>query len=107
MASSEIRAGDRVITIGDVATVLDTTKEPEGATLIDDREVVSVLLYKEVGANTIAATAGAGSGSSPCSQRTVPWPIGSSEHTTSSAPRRSSARQLPRMSMIASTAPTS
>jgi hydrophobic/amphiphilic exporter-1 (mainly G- bacteria), HAE1 family len=42
-----------IITIEDVATVLDTVKEPEGATLLGEDEVVSMLLYKEVGANTI------------------------------------------------------
>jgi len=57
IAETEIPAsGDRVITIADVATVHDTTKEPEGATLIGDLEVVSILLYKEVGANTISVT---------------------------------------------------
>ena len=57
IADTEIPAsGNRVITIADVAVVRDTTKEPEGATLIDDREVVSILLYKEVGANTISVT---------------------------------------------------
>ncbi|MDO9695295.1 MAG: efflux RND transporter permease subunit [Candidatus Latescibacteria bacterium] len=49
------RAG--LITVGDVAEVLDTVKEPEGLTLINGRETVSLLLYKEVGANTIRATA--------------------------------------------------
>ncbi len=57
IAATEIpAAGDRVITIGDVAEVLDTTREPEGATLMGDHEVVSILLYKEVGANTIGVT---------------------------------------------------
>jgi hydrophobic/amphiphilic exporter-1 (mainly G- bacteria), HAE1 family len=45
-----------VITVNDIAEVLDTIKEPEGATLLSDEEVVSILLYKEVGANTIAVT---------------------------------------------------
>jgi len=49
------RAG--LITVGDVAEVLDTVKEPEGLTLIGGREAVSLLVYKEVGANTIRATA--------------------------------------------------
>jgi len=45
-----------VITIADVADVMDTVKEPEGATLLGEDEVVSMLLYKEVGANTIDVT---------------------------------------------------
>ena len=39
------------------AKVIDTIKEPEGFTLNGDEEVVSLHLYKEVGANTIDATA--------------------------------------------------
>ncbi len=46
-----------LITIGDVAEVLDTVKEPEGLTLIAGQEAVAILVYKEVGANTIRATA--------------------------------------------------
>jgi len=53
---TEIPAAGSGITIGDLAEVLDTIKEPEGATLLGEREVVSLHLYKEVGANTIAAT---------------------------------------------------
>jgi HAE1 family hydrophobic/amphiphilic exporter-1 len=49
------RAG--LLTVGDVAEVLDTVKEPEGLTLIGGQEAVSLLVYKEVGANTIRATA--------------------------------------------------
>ena len=45
-----------IITIADVAEVVDTVKEPEGATLLGEEEVVSMLLYKEVGANTIEVT---------------------------------------------------
>ncbi len=45
-----------IITVADVAEVLDTVKEPEGVTLLDEGEVVSMLLYKEVGANTIEVT---------------------------------------------------
>ncbi|MBU0740720.1 efflux RND transporter permease subunit [bacterium] len=45
-----------IITIADVAEVVDTVKEPEGATLLGKDEVVSMLLYKEVGANTIDVT---------------------------------------------------
>ena len=55
--STEIpTANAGVITVADIADVIDTVKEPEGATLIGDDEVVSMLLYKEVGANTIAVT---------------------------------------------------
>ena len=54
--ATEIPAAGPGITIGDVATVLDTTKEPEGFTLTGDEEVVSLHLYKEVGENTIATT---------------------------------------------------
>jgi HAE1 family hydrophobic/amphiphilic exporter-1 len=53
---TEIPAAGPGITIGDVAEVLDTTKEPEGFTLISDEEVVSLHLYKEVGENTIETT---------------------------------------------------
>jgi len=53
---TEIPAAGPGITIGDLAEVLDTTKEPEGATLLSNQEVVSMHLYKEVGANTIQAT---------------------------------------------------
>ena len=54
--ATEIPGGPAGLTIGDVAEVLDTVKEPEGATLLGDREVVSLHLYKEPGANTIRAT---------------------------------------------------
>ena len=54
---TEIPAAGPGITIGDVAEVLDTTKEPEGHTLIGAEKVVSLHLYKEVGENTIEATA--------------------------------------------------
>ena len=54
---TEIPAAGPGIIINDVAEVLDTTKEPEGHTLITDREVVSLHLYKEVGENTIETTA--------------------------------------------------
>ncbi len=53
---TEIPAARPGITIGDVAEVLDTTKEPEGFTLTGDEEVVSLHLYKEVGENTIETT---------------------------------------------------
>ncbi len=55
--ATEIPAAGPGITIGDVATVSDTTKEPEGFTLTGSDEVVSLHLYKEVGENTIATTA--------------------------------------------------
>ncbi len=54
---TEIPAAGPGITIRDVAEVVDTVKEPEGATLLGATEVVSLHLYKEVGANTITATA--------------------------------------------------
>ena len=54
---TEIPAAGVGITIADVAEVLDTTKEPEGFTLTAAEEVVSLHLYKEIGENTIEATA--------------------------------------------------
>ncbi len=54
--ATEIPAAGPGITIGDVAQVLDTVKEPEGHTLTGGAEVVSLHLYKEVGENTIATT---------------------------------------------------
>ncbi len=47
------RPGATPLRIGDVARVIDGVKDPEGATLLHSQDVVSVLLYKEVGANTI------------------------------------------------------
>ena len=47
------RRGGETIRVADVAQVLDDVKEPEGATLLHGREVVSILLYKEIGANSI------------------------------------------------------
>ncbi len=44
------------VTVGDVAQVIDTVKEREGATLLGNHEVVALHLYKELGANTIEAT---------------------------------------------------
>ncbi len=41
------------IRVGDVADVIDGTKEPEGMTVFRGRDVASLLLYKEVGANTV------------------------------------------------------
>jgi len=53
---TEIPAAGPGITIGDLAEVLDTIKEPDGFTLTADEEVVSLHLYKEVGENTIETT---------------------------------------------------
>ncbi len=53
---TEIAAAGPGVTIGDLAQVTDTVKEPEGATLLAIDEVVSLHLYKEVGANTISST---------------------------------------------------
>lgn len=47
------REGAGPLRISDVARVVDGVKDPEGATLLHSGEVVSLLLYKEVGANTI------------------------------------------------------
>ncbi len=55
--STEIAAAGPGITIDDVADVLDTVKEPEGLTYLGGHEVVALHLYKEVGKNTIDATA--------------------------------------------------
>jgi len=56
IAATDIqRAGRHPIRISDVAQVLDTTKEPEGATLLGDGPVVSLLIYKEPAANTLEA----------------------------------------------------
>jgi len=54
--ATEIPAAGPGITIADVAQVIDTVKEPEGATMLRSAEVVSLHLYKEVGANTIEVT---------------------------------------------------
>ncbi|RKZ06355.1 hypothetical protein DRQ32_11270, partial [bacterium] len=48
-----IRPGRSSIRVGDVAEVLDTIKDPEGATLLGSDPVVSLLIYKEPDANTI------------------------------------------------------
>ncbi len=53
---TEIPAAGPGVTLGDVATVVDTVKEPEGLTYLGDHEVVALHLYKEVGKNTIEAT---------------------------------------------------
>jgi HAE1 family hydrophobic/amphiphilic exporter-1 len=52
-ATDIIRPGDSPIRISDVARVIDTIKEPEGATLLGAEPVVSLLIYKEPEANTI------------------------------------------------------
>ena len=52
-ASNIPRPGKTPIRISDVAEVIDTVKDPEGATLLQDQKVVSVLIYKEPEANTI------------------------------------------------------
>ncbi len=54
---TEIPAAGPGITLGDVAAVIDTVKDPEGLTYLGDHEVVALHLYKEVGKNTIDATA--------------------------------------------------
>lgn len=51
-----LRAGGSPIRVSDVATVLDTTKEREGSTLLGGQPVVSMLIYKEPEANTIRAS---------------------------------------------------
>ena len=54
IASTQISvAGGSPVRIEDVARVLDTTKEPEGTTLLGERTVVSMLIYKEPEANTL------------------------------------------------------
>ncbi len=53
---TEIPAAGPGITINDVAQVLDTAKDPDGFTLNDNEEVVSLHLYKDVGENTISTT---------------------------------------------------
>ncbi len=54
---TEIPAAGPKLTIGDIATVSDGVRDPEGFTLDGQLEVVSLHIYKEVGANTISATA--------------------------------------------------
>ncbi len=46
-------AGGSPVRVADVARVVDTVKEPEGMTLLGDRTVVSMLIYKEPEANTL------------------------------------------------------
>ena len=47
------RPGGSIIRVSDVAQVIDTTKDLEGATLLGGDQVVSLLIYKEPAANTI------------------------------------------------------
>ncbi len=54
--STEIPAAGAELTIGDLATVSDGVRDPDGYTLDGKQEVVSLHLYKEIGANTIEAT---------------------------------------------------
>ncbi len=57
IAQTEIqREGTTSIRVGDVAEVIDSTKELEGITVLGDESVVSILLYKEPEANTIAVS---------------------------------------------------
>jgi len=57
IARTEIlRAGRGSVTVADVAEVIDTVKEPEGATLLGGTPVVSLLIYKEPEANTLQAS---------------------------------------------------
>ena len=53
LATDIIRPGTSPIRISDVALVIDTVKELEGATLLGGIDVVSLLVYKEPEANTI------------------------------------------------------
>jgi HAE1 family hydrophobic/amphiphilic exporter-1 len=55
-ATDIIRAGESPIRVADVARVIDTVKEPLGATLLGDKSVVSLLVYKEPEANTITVS---------------------------------------------------
>jgi HAE1 family hydrophobic/amphiphilic exporter-1 len=58
IAATDIqRVNGHSIRIEDVAQVLDTIKEPEGSTLLGDKPVVSLLIYKEPEANTIEVSA--------------------------------------------------
>ncbi len=55
-ATDIIRPGRSPIRISDVARVVDTIKEPDGVTLLGGDPVVSILVYKEPEANTIAVS---------------------------------------------------
>jgi HAE1 family hydrophobic/amphiphilic exporter-1 len=52
-ATDILRVGESPVRVGDVARVADTVKEPQGATLLGDDNVVSLFVYKEPEANTI------------------------------------------------------
>lgn len=55
-ATDIVRVGQSPVRVSDVARVVDTIKEPQGATLIGDEPVVSLLVYKEPDANTNAVS---------------------------------------------------
>jgi HAE1 family hydrophobic/amphiphilic exporter-1 len=55
-ATDIVRPGQSPVRIADVARVVDTVKEAEGATLLGGKPVVSFLIYKEPEANTIQVT---------------------------------------------------
>ena len=58
IASTHVgQAGGSPVRIADVARVVDTVKEPEGATLLGSDTVVSMLIYKEPEANTLLVSA--------------------------------------------------
>ena len=57
IGSTDIRrTAGGTIRISDVAEVVESTKEAEGFTLLGDRQVVSVLIYKEPEANTLTVS---------------------------------------------------
>ncbi|MEM8933568.1 MAG: efflux RND transporter permease subunit, partial [Acidobacteriota bacterium] len=57
IAATDVRhRGGVPLRIGDVARVVDTVKEAEGTTLLGDRVVVAMLVYKEPDANTLQAS---------------------------------------------------
>lgn len=55
-ATDIVRPGQSPVRVADVARVIDTVKEPEGVTLLGENQVVSLLIYKEPEANTIAVS---------------------------------------------------
>lgn len=55
-ATDIVRPGQSPVRVSDVARVVDTTKEPDGVTLLGDEPVVSLLIYKEPEANTVNVT---------------------------------------------------
>ncbi len=50
------RRGGTDIRVKDIALVRDTTKDREAMATVNNREAIGLLVYKEAGANTIAAT---------------------------------------------------